>query len=78
MRITRLNPDSGSPSDTLPRERERNLTPHVASATAAPLIADRAAHRLKGALLPVRTVPLRNTQAVRSNPVLNTLHAHVS
>jgi hypothetical protein len=55
----------------------RNLIPHVASATAAGLNAEQAAHRLKAVILSVRTVLLRNTQAVHANIVLNILHTHV-
>lgn len=73
-RIAKLNLDSGSPSNTPPRAHERELvrrpldvTPHVASATAAALNAEQAAHRLKDALLSVRPEPLRNTQAVHAN-----------
>lgn len=60
---------------TPPRARERDLarrpldvTPHVASTTAAALNAEQAAHRLKEALLAVRTQPLLNTQAANARP----------
>ena len=74
-RIAKLNLDSDSPFSTPPRARERELvrrtldvTPHVASATAAALNAEQAAHRLKEALLAVRTEPLRNTEVVHASP----------
>ena len=74
-RIAKLNIDGGSPSGTPPRARERDLvrrpldvTPHVASTTAAALNAEQAAHRLKEALLAVRTQPLLNTQATNARP----------
>ncbi|KAH9958575.1 hypothetical protein BC827DRAFT_1377594 [Russula dissimulans] len=73
-RIAKLNIDDGSPSST-PSRRERDLvrrpfdvTPHVASTTAAALNAEHAAHRLKEALLAVRKEPLLNTQAVNARP----------
>lgn len=44
------------------------MTPHVASTTAAALNAEQAAHRLKEALLAVRTQPLLNTQAANARP----------
>jgi hypothetical protein len=76
IRIAKLIPriGSGSPSTTPPRAHERELvrrpldvTPHVASTTAAALNAEQAAHRFKDALLSVRTEPLRNTQAVHAS-----------
>jgi len=74
-RIAKLNIEDGSPSST-PSRRERDLvrrpfdvTPHVASTTAAALNAEQAAHRLKEALLAVRKEPLLNTQAVNATPV---------
>ncbi|KAH9974839.1 hypothetical protein BJV74DRAFT_888917 [Russula compacta] len=74
-RIAKLNVDGGSPSSTPSRARERDIvrrpldvTPHVASTTAAALNAEQAAHHLKEALLAVRTQPLLNTQAVNARP----------
>ena len=75
-RVAKLNLDSGSPSSTPSRIRERDVvrraldvTPHVASTTAAALNAEQSAHRLKEALLSIRTEPLLNTQAVQAKPV---------
>ena len=72
-----MNIEGGSPSSTPSRARERDLvrrpldvTPHVASTTAAALNAEQAAHRLKEALLAVRTEPLLNKQAVNARPAL--------
>jgi nucleoporin NUP159 len=48
--------------------RPLDVTPHVASTTAAALNAEQAAHRLKEALLAVRTQPLFNTQAANARP----------
>ncbi|KAH9068189.1 hypothetical protein EDB83DRAFT_2593303 [Lactarius deliciosus] len=48
--------------------RPLGVTPHVASTTAAALNAEQSAHRLKEALLPVRTEPLLNTQAAHAKP----------
>ncbi|KAI9512959.1 hypothetical protein F5148DRAFT_972666 [Russula earlei] len=74
-RIAKLNIDDGSPASTPARARERDLvrrpfdvTPHVASTTAAALNAEQAAHRLKEALLSVRKEPLLNTQAAEAKP----------
>ena len=74
-RVAKLNLDSGSPSGTPSRTRERDVarrpldvTPHVASTTAAALNAEQSAHRLKEALLSVRTEPLLNTQATQAKP----------
>ncbi|KAI0297266.1 hypothetical protein B0F90DRAFT_1918788 [Multifurca ochricompacta] len=76
-RISKLDLDDGSPSGTPSRTREWDIvrvrrsldvTPHVASTTAAALNAEQAAHRLKEALLAVRTEPLLNTQAVHAKP----------
>ncbi|KAF8274784.1 hypothetical protein EI94DRAFT_1713043 [Lactarius quietus] len=74
-RVAKLNLDSGSPSGTPSRIRERDVvrrphdvTPHVASTTAAALNAEQSAHRLKEALLSVRTEPLLNTQAAQAKP----------
>ncbi|KAI9454582.1 hypothetical protein BJY52DRAFT_1284294 [Lactarius psammicola] len=74
-RVAKLNLDSGSPLGTPSRIRERDVvrrpldvTPHVASTTAAALNAEQAAHRLKEALLAVRTEPLLNTQAAHAKP----------
>jgi len=50
--------------------RPLDVTPHVASTTAAALNAEQAAHRLKEALLAVRTQPLLNTQAANARPAL--------
>ena len=50
--------------------RPFDVTPHVASTTAAALNAEQAAHRLKEALLAVRTQPLLNTQAANTKPAL--------
>jgi nucleoporin NUP159 len=76
-RIAKLNIEGGSPSSTSSRARERDLvrrpldvTPHVASTTAAALNAEQAARRLKEALLAVRTEPLLNKQAVNARPAL--------
>ncbi len=75
-RVAKLNLDSGSPLGTPSRMRERDVvrrpldvTPHVASTTAAALNAEQSAHRLKEALLAVRTEPLLNTQAAHAKPV---------
>ncbi len=72
-----MNIEGGSPSSTPSRARERDLarrpldvTPHVASTTAAALNAEQAAHRLKEALLTVRTEPLLNKQAANARPAL--------
>ncbi|KAI0059163.1 hypothetical protein BV25DRAFT_1918637 [Artomyces pyxidatus] len=46
--------------------RPLNVTPHVASTTAAALNAEQSAHRLKNALLAAREKPLLNTQATRA------------
>ncbi|KAH8983182.1 hypothetical protein EDB92DRAFT_1891452 [Lactarius akahatsu] len=74
-RVSKLNLDSGSPLGTPSRTRERDVvrrpldvTPHVASTTAAALNAEQSAHRLKEALLAVRTEPLLNTQAAHAKP----------
>lgn len=74
-RVSKLNLGSGSPSGTPSRIRERDIvrrpldvTPHVASTTAAALNAEQSAHRLKEALLAVRTEPLLNTQAAHAKP----------
>ncbi|KAH9057852.1 hypothetical protein EDB87DRAFT_1792581 [Lactarius vividus] len=74
-RVAKLNLDSGSPLGTPSRIRERDVvrrpldvTPHVASTTAAALNAEQSAHRLKEALLAVRTEPLLNTQAAQAKP----------
>ena len=74
-RVAKLNLDSGSPSSTPSRIRERDVvrraldvTPHVASTTAAALNAEQSAHRLKEALLSMRTEPLLNTQAAQAKP----------
>ncbi|KAH9038586.1 hypothetical protein EDB84DRAFT_1437153, partial [Lactarius hengduanensis] len=74
-RVAKLNLDSGSPLGTPSRIRERDVvrrpldvTPHVASTTAAALNAEQSAHRLKEALLAVRTEPLLNTQAAHAKP----------
>jgi len=48
--------------------RPLDVTPHVASTTAAALNAEQSAHRLKEALLAVRTEPLLNTQAAHAKP----------
>jgi len=48
--------------------RPLDVTPHVASTTAAALNAEQAAHRLKEALVAVRTQPLLNTQAANARP----------
>ena len=76
LRIGKLNLEGGSPSST-PSRRERDIlrrpldvTPHVASTTAAALNAEQAAHRLKEALLTVRTQPLLNTQAASAKPAM--------
>lgn len=76
-RIAKLNLEGGSPSSTSSRARERDIvrrpldvTPHVASTTAAALNAEQAAHRLKEALLAVRTEPLLNKQAANARPAL--------
>jgi nucleoporin NUP159 len=76
-RIAKLNIEGGSPSSTSSRARERDLvrrpldvTPHVASTTAAALNAEQAARRLKEALFAVRTEPLLNKQAVTARPAL--------
>ena len=50
--------------------RPLDVTPHVASTTAAALNAEQAAHRLKEALLAVRTEPLLNKQAANARPAL--------
>jgi nucleoporin NUP159 len=50
--------------------RPLDVTPHVASTTAAALNAEQTAHRLKEALLAVRTQPLLNTQAASARPAL--------
>ena len=75
VRVAKLNLDSGSPAGTPSRMRERDVvrraldvTPHVASTTAAALNAEQSAHRLKEALLSVRTEPLLNTQAAQAKP----------
>jgi nucleoporin NUP159 len=75
-RIAKLNLEGGSPSGT-PSRRERDIlrrpldvTPHVASTTAAALNAEQAAHRLKEALLAVRAQPLLNTQAANAKPAM--------
>jgi nucleoporin NUP159 len=72
-----LNIEGGSPLSTSSRARERDLvrrpldvTPHVASTTAAALNAEQAARRLKEALFAVRTEPLLNRQAVNARPAL--------
>jgi nucleoporin NUP159 len=74
-RVAKLNLDSGSPSGTPSRRQERDVvrraldvTPHVASTTAAALNAEQSAHRLKEALLSMRTEPLLNTQAAQAKP----------
>ncbi|KAH9029881.1 hypothetical protein EDB85DRAFT_1965294 [Lactarius pseudohatsudake] len=74
-RVAKLNLDSGSTLGTPSRIRERDVvrrpldvTPHVASTTAAALNAEQSAHRLKEALLTVRTEPLLNTQAAHAKP----------
>jgi len=76
-RIAKLNIEGGSPSSTSSRARERDLvrrpwdvTPHVASTTAAALNAEQAARRLKEALFAVRTEPLLNKQASIARPAL--------
>jgi nucleoporin NUP159 len=50
--------------------RPLDVTPHVASTTAAALNAEQAARRLKEALLAVRTEPLLNKQAANARPAL--------
>ncbi|KAI0701221.1 hypothetical protein BC835DRAFT_1411616 [Cytidiella melzeri] len=50
-----------------PGKRAPTVTPNVAATTAAALNAERAAQRLKGALLRVRKEPLLNRQAVGSS-----------
>lgn len=50
--------------------RPLDVTPHVASTTAAALNAEQAARRLKEALFAVRTEPLLNKQAVTARPAL--------
>lgn len=74
-RAAKLNIDGGSPSSTPSRARERELvrrpldvTPHVASTTAAALNAEQAAHHLKKALVAVRPQPLLNTQVANARP----------
>ena len=74
-RVAKLNLDSGSPSSTPSRMRERDVvrrpldvTPHVASTTAAALNAEQSARRLKEALLAMRTEPLLNMQAAHAKP----------
>ena len=76
-RIAKLNIEGGSPLSTPSRTRERDIvrrpldvTPHVASTTAAALNAEQTAHRLKEALLAVRSQPLLNTQAASARPAL--------
>lgn len=49
-------------------QRTVQVTPNVAAATAAALNAERAAQRLKTALLSVRKQPLFNTQALHAPP----------
>lgn len=49
-----------------PTGRPIDVTPNVAVRTAAALNAERAAQKLKGALLNVRKTPLLNTQALRA------------
>ncbi|KAH9057850.1 hypothetical protein EDB87DRAFT_1685812 [Lactarius vividus] len=74
-RVARLILDGGSPSGTPSRIREREIVrrpldviPRVASTTAAALNAEQSVHRLKEALLTVRTEPLLNTQAAYAKP----------
>jgi len=50
--------------------RPLDVTPHVASTTAAALNAEQAARRLKEALFAVRTEPLLNKQAGNARPAL--------
>lgn len=61
--------DSRLPMDLKDTHAKRpiNVTPNVAVTTAAALNAERAAQRLKGALLRVRKEPLLNVQAVGSS-----------
>jgi nucleoporin NUP159 len=76
-RIAKLDIEGGSPLSTPSRTRERDIvrrpldvTPHVASTTAAALNAEQTAHRLKETLLAVRSQPLLNTQAANARPAL--------
>ncbi|KAF5370453.1 hypothetical protein D9615_009738 [Tricholomella constricta] len=71
-----LSPGSSSRSSTPARDarlpdpaaRPYNVTPNVAITTAAALNAERAAHKLKRALLAVRKEPLLNTRAASASP----------
>lgn len=59
-----------SPEDVTSTASQRTVqvTPNIAAATAAALNAERAAQRLKTALLSVRKQPLLNTQALHAPP----------
>jgi nucleoporin NUP159 len=54
--------------DAVVSRRPYNVTPHIAITTAAALNAERAAHKLKRALLAARKEPLLNTKAAAAPP----------